>query len=415
MSNSEQTASHAKTAKGRQALIVDDDPIVRSLLQHQLGMLGIHDCDMAGDGREAMELIKTRQGYLVIFCDLKMPGMDGIEFLRHVAKWIPEVHLVLVSSVDVKVLRAAASFARAHQLRLLGTLNKPVRLETLKAILQRLDRQERTLERPPSVRVGQSDLETALAEGQIRAYFQPQVDVASGKLLSAEALVRWEHPQGVLQPGQFLCLAEDTGNIGALTDRVMVQSLEAIAAWRRQGLSLNVSVNLTMDVLSELDFPDRLSTLCGEHGVESRHILLEITESGAMRDPAVTMDVVTRLRMRGFELAIDDFGTGFSSLRQLREIPFSELKIDQSFVSIAHLDEEARQIVESNIGLARNLKMRSVAEGVETREDWVLLRALGCDVLQGYFVNKAIPAQDFLTWAQEEYAGLLSSGELPPG
>ncbi len=419
--NEEPATGKAKAIEDRSAgaapgvaLIVDDDPIVRGLLQHQLALLGFEQCLSASDGNEAMQVLERQPKLELIFCDLKMPGMDGIEFLRHAAERVPHVKVVLVSSVDARIMRSAASLARAHHLQLLGTLDKPVRLETLRAIMAKLDRKTSGPEPASQRSFSQQELQQALANKEIVAFFQPQVDVESGRLVGAEALVRWRHAQGLVMPGQFLPLAMESGLINPMTEAMLESALEAMENWKQCGLDLTVSVNLTMDILSELDFPDRLSARCQQQGIETRRLMLEITESGAMRDPVVTLDVVTRLRMRGFSLSIDDFGTGYSSLSQLREIPFNELKIDQSFVSIAHLDDEARRIVENNIRLARNLHMHSVAEGVETIEDWRLLRRLDCDVLQGFFISRAMAADDFLRWAQGEYAQRLASGELPP-
>ncbi len=401
----------------RCALVVDDDPLIRSMLKHQLAQLGITDCDTAEDGAQAKERVSSRPSYSVIFCDLQMPGVDGVEFLRFAAERIPLVNVVLISSVDAKILRAAASLAQAHALKLLGTLHKPVRLETLRGLLERLDREQRTQAVEPggpAAVFAEAEMRAAIEQRQIQPYFQPQLSVASGDLIGAEALVRWPHPDGMRSPASFLGPLQLAGLMPELTRMMIEASLDTLTSWRAHGLNLSVSVNVPMEVLSDLAFPERLSALCQDRGFASDVIKLEITESSAMRDPVVTLDVVTRLRMRGFSLAIDDFGTGFSSLSQLREIPFNQLKIDQSFVSISQLDQEARLIVKNNIDLARSLEMISVAEGVETAEDWRLLRQLGCDALQGFFASPALSAEDFVRWVQGDYAQRRAQWELPP-
>ncbi len=401
----------------RSALIVDDDPLIRNMLKHQLAQLGIDDCDTAEDGAQAKEKVTSRPSYTVIFCDLQMPGVDGIEFLRFAAERIPQINVVLISSVDAKILRAAASLAQAHDLKLLGTLNKPVRLDTLRSLLERLERQVQIQAAGPGAPAAlfdEAELIAAIEQRQIQPYFQPQLSVASGELMGAEALVRWPHPEGMRPPGAFLGQIQQAGLMPRLTQMMLEASLDALKSWQEHGLNTSVSVNVPMDVLSDLSFPERLSALCQQRGFSSDVIKLEITESSAMQDPVVTLDVVTRLRMRAFSLAIDDFGTGFSSLSQLREIPFNQLKIDQSFVSISLLDEEARHIVKSNIDLARSLEMLSVAEGVETADDWRLLRSLGCDLLQGFFASPALSVSDFISWVEGDFARRRAAGEMPP-
>ncbi len=398
----------------RCALIVDDDPLVSKVLARQLANLGFPECITASDGEQAMFALHSDQVFDIIFCDLKMPGTDGIEFLRNAASLIPDVAVVLISSVDAKILRSAASLARAHQLSLLGTLNKPINVQELGAILERLNRHASNRELHSNVSVDLDEFRAALRGGQVEPFFQPQVDVNTGALVGAEALARWRRDGGLVAPEAFMPLATANALLDELTDVILAGSIKALQLWEQADLVLNVSINVSLETLERLDFPEHMSALCAAAGIARSRLQVEVTETTAMHDPVRTLDVATRLRMQGFDLSIDDFGTGYSTQSQLREMPFNELKVDQNFVGMAHQDHEARSIVETNLNLARSLSLRSVAEGVETAEDWRLLRALGCDVLQGYFVSHARSAGEFLDWAQNEHAEKLRLEEYPP-
>jgi len=202
----------------------------------------------------------------------------------------------------------------------------------------------------------------------------------------------------MIPPGSFIALAEKTGQIGALTDRTTTLALEQLSAWSASGFPARVSVNLSAFMLVDLDLPDRLAAEAERNGVDPRNVILEITESGLFQNAANTMEILARLHMKGFPLSIDDFGTGFSSMEQLRRVPFGEMKIDGAFVRGAAENAKARAILESNANLGRALGMTVVAEGAETKEDWEVLREAGIDVVQGYLFAKPMPAPDARAW-----------------
>ena len=206
--------------------------------------------------------------------------------------------------------------------------------------------------------------------------------------------MRWRHPlHGVIPPDEFIELAEENGLIGRLTDWVVSAAAAQTAQWRTErGLLLNVAVNISARDVEGLDFPDRLERRCLEAGLDPEFMTIELTETSAMREAMQMMDVLTRLRLKGFKLSIDDFGTGYSSLVQLQKLPFSELKIDKSFVMQMSSSHGCRVIVEIVVDLARKLGMSSVAEGVEDQAALDSLIAMGCDMVQGYHVSRPIGA-----------------------
>jgi diguanylate cyclase (GGDEF)-like protein len=244
-----------------------------------------------------------------------------------------------------------------------------------------------------------AEMRRALAEREFEVHYQPKAALASGAIDGVEALVRWNHPErGLIPPMEFVPLAERTGLIKRLTVYVMDDALRQCAEWRGIGLDLAVAVNLSAHNIADPELPDMVARLLAEHGVDAGRLVLELTESTLLVDPQGAKAVLGRLHAMGVGLAIDDFGTGYSSLSYLSELPVTELKIDRSFVmSMATSDGDAF-IVRSTIDLGRNLGLRVVAEGVETESVWNRLGELGCDVGQGYYLSRPVPATELTRW-----------------
>jgi diguanylate cyclase (GGDEF)-like protein len=235
------------------------------------------------------------------------------------------------------------------------------------------------------------ELRRAIETGQIRVDFQPEAALKDGRVRSAEALVRWEHPAlGVLSPDVFVPLAEHTGLIRPLTRYVLDEALRELATWRAQGLELAVAVNVTARDLLDLDFPNEVRASLERFGVEPEWLELEITENTVLTDPAKAHEVLVGLDALGVRLAIDDFGSGNSPLRYLRGLPVDVLKIDRAFVTSMETNEKDAAIVRSAIELGHNLGLEVVAEGVESEGTWRDLETLGCDTAQGYFLGRPV-------------------------
>ncbi|WP_432524661.1 putative bifunctional diguanylate cyclase/phosphodiesterase [Kineococcus sp. SYSU DK006] len=244
-----------------------------------------------------------------------------------------------------------------------------------------------------------SELRTALERGQLVLHYQPQLEVATGRLRGLEALVRWQHPvHGLLGPGRFVPLAEAHGLMSAVTDEVLEQAVEQVAAWRAAGSRVRVSVNLSASNLLDTALPARLQSLLERHGVPASDLVLEVTETVLLRDPERSLAVVSALRERGAEVSIDDFGTGYSSLVQLHRLPVSELKLDRSFTSGVLEDPRSAAIVAGTVRMAHDLGLRVVAEGVEDEPTLRRLAALGCDESQGFLHSRPVPAPQLARW-----------------
>jgi EAL domain-containing protein (putative c-di-GMP-specific phosphodiesterase class I) len=243
------------------------------------------------------------------------------------------------------------------------------------------------------------ELRSVIATGQLELHFQPQVNLRTGLVESAEALVRWFHPtQGAISPVEFVAIAEATDLIRPLTEWTLRGALTQIRAWRDKGVHVRIAVNLSARLLQDTGFPVRLRELLEEAGVSAASLELEITESAMMLDPARALRVIQEIDKLGVLISIDDFGTGYSSLGYLRDLPVHSLKLDKSFVMGMRNNADDRIIVESTAQMAHALRLELVAEGVESDWDAQFLAAAGYDYAQGFRYSRALPADKCLAW-----------------
>jgi EAL domain-containing protein (putative c-di-GMP-specific phosphodiesterase class I) len=371
-------------AKNR-LLIVDDEPAICTIVERVAEPLGFQVRSLNDSGRFLQTLKDFRPSLLIL--DLKMPGIDGVQLLHQVKEGHSDAQILVISGMDQRVLNTAEKLGRSQGLKMLGVLQKP---------LQRAELERRLKE---ALSAGQTysraELMLGLRARQFVVHYQPKIArKADGwRVNGAEALVRWQHPQyGLLPPGDFLALLEEYRLIDELTDFVLDSAIQQAVAWQKAGLPLKVAVNLSASLIEDLDFPNRLTGLLQKHGLPGSLLTIELTESTAMADATKAMDIFLRLCVNDISLSIDDFGTGFSSLQQLYQLPFDELKIDRMFIGGLPDDDEARAIVRATVDMAHALNIKVCAEGVETREALDYLESVNCDRAQGYLIGAAVPA-----------------------
>ena len=384
-------------------LVVEDHDFQRRMTLRLLKDLGAGVLLEAANGREALSLLADRgEPVDIIFCDLDMPEMDGVEFISHVAEDQLAQAVAVVSAMEISILNTVETMAKAYGLQVLGAISKPLNLQELTNCISSFQAKENIRE----AYVIQSefnleDLKRGLLEREFIAFFQPKVSFSTGEVLGVEALVRWFRPgHGVVTPLSFIQQMELEGLVTPLTEVLLTQTCGYLTAWAKRGYSITASVNVSMLCLTDVSIADRLHDLVKESDCDPKQINLEVTETEVMTDVAKVLNVLARLRLKGFGLSIDDFGTGYSSLQQLSNVPFTELKIDQSFVKDSPTQPRHRTIIEASLDLARKLKLKTVAEGVETRAEWDLLKSLGCEQAQGYFVARPMPGHQIPEWIQ---------------
>ena len=257
-------------------------------------------------------------------------------------------------------------------------------------------------------------LELAIKRGELSLAYQPKLAVGSGRICGVEALARWERDGQPIEPSIFVPIAERAGLIDIFTEWVLRASLRQWVSWRDQGMTVGIAVNVSAVSLRDLEFPDFVQRLCHLEGVPTDQIMVELTES-ATQHVIRLLDTLTRFRIKGIGVALDDFGTGYSSLLQLRQLPFTELKIDQHFTQDMAEAEDSRLIVKSMIDLAHALGLTAVAEGVENLETLKLLAALGCDEIQGFFIARPMEGRELVPWMLETASRWRElGGELVP-
>lgn len=390
-------------------LILDDDAAVAQTIAFIAEHAGL-DARITTTSTEFFTVLEEwPPDYIAL--DLVMPEMDGVEVMRLLAYRRCAAMIILTSGVGRRVLGAAERSAAEHGLNVIGAVSKPFSAKAFRAIIS-----TGSVNDPLGVSedagrefvVSHHNLQQALDERQFVMAYQPKVFCATRRLAGFEALVRWHHPTaGVILPDAFIGDMENLGLISSLTEQVLEQALRWFSehfgrhrghcvAQGRDPLSL--SINISARNLLDLEFADGIADRCRELSLDPADLIFELTETSAMDDPTLSLDLLTRLRMKGFQLSIDDFGTGYSSMVQLVRLPFSEVKVDKSFVMTARRSQESRTVIKSIVELGRSLGLRTSAEGVEDADSLELLRQVGCDMAQGFHIAPPMYGDEVLEW-----------------
>jgi len=380
-------------------LILDDDEAVGETIQFIAESLGYR----AKFVTHARDFFASLDEMFpdIITIDLVMPELDGVEVMRLLGERNYCSRIIISSGMGTRVLDAAQRAAAQHKLNILGVISKPVSREAMRILVGEscdLKLPQVIPEKLSGQHNGQSiskaDLQQALDRHEFVVAYQPKIHCGTGAPAGFEALARWEHPQrGTIMPIYFIPLAEEYGLIDVLTAQVFDQSLAWFSRYFAQSglyLSLNVSAR-------------SLVAMCGQYAINPDRIVLELTESSAMVDPILSLDLMTRLRVKGFQLSIDDFGTGFSSMVQFVRLPFSEIKVDKSFVMRSQESAEARAVIKSIIDLGHSLGLVVTGEGVENSASLDYLNSLGCDLAQGFFIALPMTGAAAIAWVNEKY------------
>jgi EAL domain-containing protein (putative c-di-GMP-specific phosphodiesterase class I) len=382
-------------------LVIDDEPNIGSLIADVAEVLGF-SCTATTEASDFFEALDPNTGLVIL--DLMMPFIDGIELLRLLAEYKYHNGVVLMSGVETCVLETAEQLAAALGLSIIGRLRKPFSIAKLEGILRMYeDVPARVLPDTELVGILDEELRVAVQQSDFVLHYQPQIKIATHEVIGFEGLVRWLHPKlGVVYPDRFIERLEQLDlidQLGWIVLKIGIENWHCLA--EINGDAPTLSLNVAAHSLRDLTLPDRLALLLKQHNMPPAKLILEVTESGVLNHLANTLDVLTRLRLKGIQLAIDDFGIGYSMLQQLRRIPATELKIDKSFIHDMLTSHGDGVIVRNTIAIGHDLGMRLIAEGVETVEQLEYLSLHRCDIAQGYLIYKPQPLAVALSWFQQ--------------
>ncbi|MFK3645677.1 EAL domain-containing response regulator [Pseudomonas protegens] len=382
-------------------LVLEDDPLQRLVTVTALKKVMLGQIQDAASGSEALMLLESCHNIDIAICDLKMPGMDGLAFLRHASRGGKLRSVILCSQIDPILRQATIVMIKHLGLSFLGDLGKPFNLERLTTLLTRYRSLRHHLPSPllPSEFPSLADVVRGLDNGEFEPYYQPKVALGDTSLLGVEALARWNHPRlGVLPPSHFLHIMEHYNLLDRLFWQVLDQGLALRRVMAAKGTALSFSFNLHPSQLASETLTESISSLLTQFQVPSTSIIFEISETRLTDAPASQLENLVRLRTMGCGLAMDDFGTGYASLDRLCELPFSQIKLEGAFVRKMRHSPRSSLIISSTVALARSLGISLVIEGVETVEQKERLQELGCTVAQGFLFARPMPESHFIAY-----------------
>ena len=384
-------------------LVVEGDLVQRTLIGKIGEKLGYDT--LIASSFEAAAVLLRHECFDIMTLDLSLGERDGVELLRLVADiGLRSMPIVIISSCDERILNSTKRVAEGLKLSLNGCITKPLNLDRLKEALY-LPRRTRSVRGrdAPSITLTRDQITAALASEEFFVEFQPKVDLVSGKAVGAEALARWRTPAlGLVSPDVFIPMAEQFGLMPELTDRILSLAIKNGRRLVENHPGFTIAVNVSASLMSDLTLPERIEDILRSEAMPANALIVEITEGAAMSDVDRATDILVRLRIKNIGAAIDDFGTGYSSLSALARLPFTELKIDQSFVKGSEADPDMMKIIDASVGLARAFDMKVVVEGVDHPQALARVRRAGCDIGQGYLFARSLGPEDAEDWIERQ-------------
>lgn len=402
--------------KALSVLIIEDSKAQRLFMLELCRQMGITEIAEADNGRSALAVMDGRsKPFDLLICDLEMPDIDGIELINLLSARHIRSGLIIASGLERSLLSAVELMASTEGLYVLGALQKPVAEAELLALVRKYQqddlKQKQACEQRERLLLGKEELQQALTERRFVLHYQPKIDFATVKLTGAEALVRLQGTDGqLIFPNDFIPLCERFGLIDELSYQVIELAIAQQQRWLAAGLSLSISVNLSAYSFEQSEFSARVIALIKDCAVPPNSLIFEVTETGVIKDIGRALAILTRLRLFGCGLSIDDYGTGYSSVKQLSQIPFTELKVDRSLVDGISTKAHLQVIFESTLSMCQKLGIELVAEGVERPDDWHYLQQAGCNIAQGYLISPPLPEQRFCQWVQNGMTFLSKVG-----
>jgi EAL domain-containing protein (putative c-di-GMP-specific phosphodiesterase class I)/FixJ family two-component response regulator len=394
--------------QGRSAMVVDDSRTQQYEVTCLLQELGFGHVHVAQDGQDALDklqqLERIDERIDLLLTDLNMPGMDGVELISNLEKNTHyRMFVAVMSGVERDVLDVIHAIADAGTLEVIGVLSKPLRQSDLRNMLQHCDPLvHRENKKWMQLAFTADDVQQALDNRQLVPFLQPKITMADSRLYGFEALVRWLHPEhGVIPPVCFVHHLEEGQLALDFFYHFLHATCDALTTLASLPGPISCSINLPVSLLLTDKLVENMIAIVQEHQLPCNAIIIEVTETTFMSNLSMSLGTLARLRLRGFGVAMDDYGTGYSSMKQLSRCPFTEIKIEKEIVHDAHSSPKKLAILTSAIVMSQKLGLKTVAEGVESEEDWRQLALLGCELAQGYYVSRPLPVAQIASWFAE--------------
>ncbi|HEF4761897.1 TPA: EAL domain-containing response regulator [Pseudomonas putida] len=386
-------------------LVLEDHPFQRSLAVAALKQCKVDYVLEAANGEQALSLLKAAGGVDVVICDLRMPGMDGLDFLRKAHQLNLIQGVILSSEVDMSLRQGVISMIDFMGLSFLGDLGKPFEKIKLLSFLKQYRRVERVEQHFGHERENLtiSEVMKAFSLGEFRAYFQSKIDMSSGRPSGAEVLVRWVHPQrGILSPDHFLAVVESCGRLDELLLNMFTQGCQLQRDLRDCHKSFELSYNLSALQLTSTTLFDNIDDIRASYGISPSSCTFEVTEAGTLIAPVTSLENMIRLRLQGYGLSMDDYGVGFSSLVRLSQLPFNQVKLDKKIVQDLHRKPMNELIIRNTVELVKKLGISLVVEGIESAEQARTIKKLGCDFAQGFYFARPLSSTHLVSSIEQD-------------
>lgn len=393
-------------------LIVEDSATQREVMAQLCRELGAGEVACAEHGRAALDAIgRSDAPFDLLICDLEMPDLNGVELIQLLASQNTQSAIVVVSGREQSLISSVELMGKAMGLRMLGAIQKPLTREQLAEVLATFKMQAARTHKPApralNQRLDEPTLRQALAAHEFVLHFQPQIEMKTGALAGVEALVRLEHDQQLIMPGGFISQCEEFGLIDDLSVEVVRLACEKMTQWQQHSLMPRVSINLSALSFDSENFSNQLMAIVQHSGIAPERFVFEVTETAVVKDTARALGMLARLRLLGCGLSIDDYGTGYSSVKQLSQLPFTELKMDRALVDGIAKKVHLQVIFDSTLSMCHKLGLTLVAEGVEQGDDWDYICQHGGDIGQGFYYAPPLPSRELCNWYQ---AGMPAMG-----
>ncbi len=385
-----------------QVLLVDDSQAILNFVSTVLEKnYDIHNIYQATSATEAIQVLrKSSQQFNLIFLDLNMPNTDGIQLLKQIADLNYQGYIAIMSGVATRIISSVELLASQYKLNYIGTLIKPIHETDFDKIITKLGKSRSKASTVESLKT--YEIIRAVKNDDFQVLYQPQVSLIDRRFIGVEALCRLKHPRlGMVSPNRFIDKAEESELILHITIAVLKQSFADWRQWKKFGLNISLSVNVSPTNLQQPEFADSIFALLDEYQMPAQMLCLEVTENILADDRQQELSNISRLNMRGIKIALDDFGKEYATIERLQNLPIDYVKLDKSYFISQNEHNHQLNLLSTTLALSEKLHIATCAEGIEDSASMTLATEMKCDIAQGYYISKPLPANEVIAWSMQ--------------